>query len=492
MVKPFGKSERFERSGQYENCNFMRLLGAICLAGLTSIAFCDTTYLGLYLKGDKMGYSSYVSSPAKLDGKNVVCNQSKTVMDAGLLGSEMTVTMDSTSWSTKDGHPIRMIFDTISGGRSNKVDAEFGQHSVILKIVNGGVKSTQSLIVPADAQVVDDPLTLVLTHKIRIGSQQTVYVLDPTTASLMKNLVVVVGFSQTSIDGKKVSATLIRVTDPRAVTDVFVGQRGEIIRVDGPMGLYMLPISKATAMARNGKYRPSTDLAITTSIKADKNLPNPEELTHLKMRLFSESINSIPSDQYQTATKMGQGWQIDIHPPKLSVNKAATILNAANGKAEWLKASLNMPSNSLIFRKLAQEIIGSKKDVQSAAFAIQNYVNLNMTPNAGIGVLRDATEVLATKEGVCRDYATLTVTLLRAAGIPARLASGLVSWDGTFYYHAWAEAWDGLRWIGVDSTTNRSQMSASHVKLGDGNVDTAFTFSFLEKARIEVMEVSKE
>jgi hypothetical protein len=80
---------------------------------------------------------------------------------------------------------------------------------------------------------------------------------------------------------------------------------------------------------------------------------------------------------------------------------------------------------------------------------------------------------------------------MRSAGIPARLASGLVNWDGNFYYHAWVEIWDGSRWLGMDSTTPEPQISAAHVKLSDGNVEQAFTFTFLDKVKIEVMEARR-
>jgi transglutaminase-like putative cysteine protease len=152
---------------------------------------------------------------------------------------------------------------------------------------------------------------------------------------------------------------------------------------------------------------------------------------------------------------------------------------------------MHIPSSSTKFTQLAKSIVGDRTRVADAASAIQLWVNSQMKPNAGIGVLRDANDVLATKEGVCRDYAILTTTLLRAAGIPSRLASGLVNWDGTFYYHAWAEVWDGEKWLGIDSTTDQKQISAAHIKLGEGNVEEAFTFTFLEKAKITVLGSSK-
>jgi len=470
----------------------MRFVFALCALAGFCVSSAETTYLGLYLKGNKIGYASYDTFGAKYLGRPALQSDSRTVMDTSLLGTSMVIQMDSKSWSTKDGKPLRMWSDTESGGRGNKVDAVFGPKSVTLNIMNGGVKSVRTLPIPLGSRVVDDPLTLVINGGMQVGSTKSFYVLDPSTASFIRNEVKVVGDSKTEVKGKKVRATLIEVTDPRASMKVYVGHKGELVRVDGPAGIEMLPVSKLVALSKNSPYMPSTDLAFSTSIKTDKPIDDPEDLTHLKFKISGRNLSNIPSDTFQTVTKVGEDWVIDIHPIELSKEPVNTIEKAAHDKPQWLLPSLNIPSDSARFKKLATSIIGAKKDVRTAAFALQSYVYENMKPKADIGVLRDATEVLDTKEGVCRDYATLTVTLLRAARIPARLASGLVNWDGTFYYHAWAEAWDGTNWIGVDSTTDTAQVSASHVKLGDGNVDTAFSFTFLEKAKIDVLSASKD
>ena len=107
-----------------------------------------------------------------------------------------------------------------------------------------------------------------------------------------------------------------------------------------------------------------------------------------------------------------------------------TIQEAALGKPQFMTPDLDMPSDHPDFKSLAKQIVGPETRVEPAANLVKTWVYEQMKPNAGIGVLRDASEVLRSKEGVCRDYAILTGTLLRSAGIPARLASGLVDWDG--------------------------------------------------------------
>ncbi|MDR3687929.1 MAG: transglutaminase-like domain-containing protein [Fimbriimonas sp.] len=470
----------------------MRTFIALCMLVACCQTFAETTYLALYLKGSKIGYASYASANSTYMGKSAVESISTTVMDTSLLGTSMVIRMDSKSWTTKSGNPLRMWSDTRSGGRTSKVDAIFGVKSVAMHIVNEGIFSDRSLPIPVGVPVVDDPLTLVLGRGMKVGSTKSFYVLDPMTASFIKNDVKFVGNAVTTVNGKSRHAKLIEVTDTRSSMRVFVGMKGELVRVDGPAGIYMLPVSRSVALAKNSEYASSTDLAYSTSLKPDKTIEDPAETTRLKLRIVGPDLSRAPSDTHQTITKSGPGWLVDVHPVKVRTEAAVPISVAAKSKAAWLQPSLYIPCRASRFLQLSAKVVGGKKDVPSATLAIQRFVYENMKPNAGIGVLRDATDVLNSKEGVCRDYAILTVTLLRAAQIPARLASGLVNWDGEFYYHAWAEAWDGSNWIGVDSTTDQAQVSACHIKLGDGNVDTAFSFTFLEKAKLQVLEARKE
>lgn len=67
-----------------------------------------------------------------------------------------------------------------------------------------------------------------------------------------------------------------------------------------------------------------------------------------------------------------------------------------------------------------------------------------------------ALEALALGAGVCQDMAHLLLACLRAQGMAARYIAGLIPGEGET--HAWAEVWDGARFVGVDPT---------HLKLTD-------------------------
>ena len=99
-----------------------------------------------------------------------------------------------------------------------------------------------------------------------------------------------------------------------------------------------------------------------------------------------------------------------------------------------------------------------------------------------------ALEVLRTREGDCNEHATLLTTLLRAAGIPARLCIGLVYTRDKFYYHAWTEAWLGS-WISMDATLNQMPADATHIKWAEGNLSRQVEIAqLIGEIKIEVMD----
>jgi len=66
------------------------------------------------------------------------------------------------------------------------------------------------------------------------------------------------------------------------------------------------------------------------------------------------------------------------------------------------------------------------------------------------GVKTTAARAFSLRQGVCQDYTHVFLALARLRGIPARYVSGLLTGEGSS--HAWAEIYDGERWMGVDPT----------------------------------------
>jgi transglutaminase-like putative cysteine protease len=86
----------------------------------------------------------------------------------------------------------------------------------------------------------------------------------------------------------------------------------------------------------------------------------------------------------------------------------------------------------------------------------------------------DAVDTLLLGEGVCRDYAHLVTTLLRALDVPARLAAVYAPGLSPMDFHAVVEAWDGGGWRLVDATGLAPRESMLRIHTGRDAADTAF------------------
>jgi hypothetical protein len=436
------------------------------------------------MQNQKIGYCSYSIHRTIYHGRSLDQSDSHTEMETGLLGTPLQIEIDSTSYLDAKSAPVEMEFQLKSNGRTQKVDAKFGDKEVAVTVNNSGAGRTFTLKRPS-GPIVDDPMTLFVSRKQGAPQSSKCYIFDPSTVSFIQNEVKIIGTKTMTEKGRSIKVTVVDIVDPRETTRAYLDESNNLVRAESLMGIVMLPESAAVAMEAPAKYSKGVDIGFSTSITPTGRLDDPAATTELKMKLVGKDLASIPNDEAQSVTGAGGAWTLDIHPPRLQ--GGVSITEAGRQKPEFTKPDLNVPSDSSEFKNLARKIVGGKTNVLDAAVAIKDWVYSTMRPNAGIGVLRDASEVLKTKEGVCRDYAILTATLLRSAGIPTRLASGLVTWDGTFYYHAWDEVWDGAYWIGIDSTTTDRQISAAHVKLAQGSVAEAFSFAVLDHVTIQIL-----
>ena len=81
-----------------------------------------------------------------------------------------------------------------------------------------------------------------------------------------------------------------------------------------------------------------------------------------------------------------------------------------------------------------------------------------------------ALDVLDSKVGDCNEHSTLFAALARAAGIPTRVAVGLVYIDGHFGYHAWNEVLAADGWLSVDPTWDQMPVDVGHIALLRGGL----------------------
>jgi len=153
----------------------------------------------------------------------------------------------------------------------------------------------------------------------------------------------------------------------------------------------------------------------------------------------------------------------------------------------YLEESFSIKSKDPAAASLAREIVKGEADPLRAARLIHTWVFKNIEKVRAVS-LPVSTEVLRTRKGDCNEHAALFTALARAAGVPSRVALGLVYGGGSLHYHAWSEIFAG-GWIAVDPTLGQFPADASHIRLLAGDLDRqSRIISVLGKIKIEGLE----
>ena len=123
--------------------------------------------------------------------------------------------------------------------------------------------------------------------------------------------------------------------------------------------------------------------------------------------------------------------------------------------------------------------------------AVADWVHRRLVYTSGASRPVDtAVDTLLLGQGVCRDYAHLTITLLRALEIPARLVAVYAPGLSPMDFHAVVEADIDGTWCVVDATRLAPTSSLVRICSGRDAADTAFLTTLGGVARFESMTVT--
>jgi transglutaminase-like putative cysteine protease len=89
-----------------------------------------------------------------------------------------------------------------------------------------------------------------------------------------------------------------------------------------------------------------------------------------------------------------------------------------------------------------------------------------------------AADTFIRRQGICRDYAHVLITLVRAAGIPARMASVYALGVEPQDFHAVAEVFLGGEWHLVDATGMAQEAAMAKIGVGRDAADIAFLTAY--------------
>ena len=461
------------------------------------------TWYGVYLGGKRAGYLMSVEQRTRWRGQKADLSTSRMRMDLRVLGAANTSEMESQEWATPEGAPLEAVSVERTGGRATKVRAVFTARSVTYDADLAGERRHGTLRLKAGERFwAEDPFK---SKQRRRPSAETRirYKTFNTTTLTLDDADVTIGRRTPAakreivdVGGLGVAAYRVAIKVGGAPATIWLDARDDVLRFDlgparfirQPKGVAAAPLSDAVEVTDVAAYRPQgkplTDpRTLREGTYRIENLSAPLETTNDDVQ--RATLERGADGSYVARITVTTGPASDAPPTAI-----AAIDRAAH--AARLGPSLYVPSDTAPMKALAGRILGGETDAARAAGLLSDWVYKTMTYDAGqgIGVQRHASEILRSRRGVCQDYATLLVTLARAAGIPAKHCSGLAYLEGRFFLHAWAEVWVG-KWVALEPTWGAPFADATHIKLAEGEPTTDRKgMSRLDPLRITVLETA--
>lgn len=175
--------------------------------------------------------------------------------------------------------------------------------------------------------------------------------------------------------------------------------------------------------------------------------------------------------------------------PATTADNAPSASSALKTTESYLKPAEKIESDAAEIMAKAKEIVAGKNSPEEAARALASWTGdwLKDTVDDGGGAL----ESLKSRFGNCQTHARLYTALARAAGIPTRFVSGLVSLEGKgFLYHSWAESQLAGKWVAVDPTYKQLPADPTHIKFFEGHTqdDMAPIIAIIGRISIKLLE----
>ena len=185
----------------------------------------------------------------------------------------------------------------------------------------------------------------------------------------------------------------------------------------------------------------------------------------------------------------------DVEPGRLSVEYDATVVGEAPpatlGTEEWyhyIRPSRYCASDEL--GPLARDQFAGLEGFELLA-GVSSWVGGHIAYVPGSSRPIDgAVATLLARSGVCCDFAHLTVALLRANGIPARVVAVYAPGLNPMDFHAVVEACVNGAWYVVDPTCLAPRTSMVRIATGADAADTAFLTIVAGAVELVYMEVT--
>lgn len=449
----------------------------LLLAGAAARAEDEVWYLML-VDGAEAGYLHSVTEPTD-DGGHVTTVDSLFRMKR--LGSELEVRTTATTTEDVGGQITRIRQLTKMAATETVAEGVVRDGMFEITTTTMGKDWSSSIEWPDD---VPGPVELErrrVATGMRPGASLTFVQFDFTVGETFEMTMTVVGPESLEIDGQPRQLVKVRTTsDLVPETFAWIDQDGQdVMTSTNLMGLEMT--TRPTTREKVSRFLDSgasAEMFLQSTIKSNVRLPRPRSLTSITFRLIPKQPDAtLPALDDERQTIVGRDGRTTILRNVLVVppddRRQRRPLDVAPPElAEYLAPNSMLQSDDPRLVEMAARGVAGEPDAWRAAQKLEALVHEVIDEKSLDVAFATALEVCVDRRGDCSEHAVLLAALCRSAGIPSRVAMGLVYVGGIFGGHAWTEVSIDGKWYALDGTIGSGSADPTHIRFGTSSLES--------------------
>lgn len=435
-------------------------------------------WFGIYQQGRKIGYAR---SRMALEGDAYHLLE-ESELDVLVLESVQRVKTVINSYASKNFQLRYFDFALRSPASSMEIKGAVVKNQLVLDISTGGRTRTEKVKLAEPPYLSPNVKPALVLMGLVPGRTYRFPLFSPVTMSTEDAFVTVEERETIKVGERELPVFRIKESFQGLETTSWISDEGETIKETSPLGYILLREAPEEAKKLD-KQGPAVDVIALTMIPSDP-LPDAERTTFLKARLANVPLRNFELDGGRQKLS-GDIIEVRAERPGHSYR----LPSQERDVREFLRPGPFVQSDDPAIRDQAAAVLGKEHDAAAAAKKLNDWVYIAVRKKPVVSI-PSAVEVLKQRVGDCNEHTTLYAALARAAGIPVRMAAGIVYMHKGFFYHAWPEIWLG-EWIAVDPTLNQFPADATHIRFVSGNLDRqSEILRLVGKLKVEIIEAS--
>lgn len=425
----------------------------------------ETTFAGVYLQEQRIGFVRSRLTPEPAADRLRL--QQEAFLRLNIMGEQQPVRLELTALLSGAYELRSFEFKLHSPLAATEASGRIADQELLLELTTPQGTQRQRHQLAAIPRIATPHRGYLLAQQPVVGSRLRLSYFDPVSLDARARVLEYRGRERVVIGGRVHNLHRFHETVSGMRISTWLDDQGRVIKEESPAGFVFLAEPEFRATDIPGGPELLTTVAVPLQGELPADLPQREEITFTLRLADGGGAELWPQLDLAGGRQQLIDNRLTIRRQDWPPEPAAAVAPCAEQEAA-LAATTHIQSQAPEIVATAAEITDSAQDAADKLTALTAWVYENLEQRPVLGI-PDARSVLANRVGDCNEHAVLLAALARAAGLPTRLAAGLLYYQGSFMYHAWNEVCIAGEWISADATINQIPAPLTHIRLVAGD-----------------------